>query len=167
MASATNTKTTPVNKNDEGDKNTQNLTQGSTKTKKGITINPKKEDLMSESELNEKKKLDPVGKEDSDIDNDGDVDKSDKYLNFRRKVRTSMIKRKQKMKEEIAAELRNKQLVSEEPEKVDEVAVTGAALPASTGATSHSNTSKAKSNMKSKMLAATAEYDKKKKEARG
>ena len=78
-----------------------------------------------------------------------------------------MIKRKQKMKEEIAAELRNKQLVAEEPEQVDEVAVTGAALPASTGATSHSNTSKAKSNMKSKMLAATAEYDKKKKEARG
>ncbi len=165
MASATNTKTTPVNKNDEGDKNTQNLTQGSTKTKKGITINPKKEDLMSESELNEKKKLDPVGKEDSDIDNDGDVDKSDKYLNFRRKVRTSMVKRKQKMKEEIAAALRNKQLVSEEP--IDEVAVTGAALPASVGSTSHSNTSKSKSNMKSKMLAATAEYDKKKKEARG
>ena len=31
------------------------------------------------------KKLDPVGKEDSDIDNDGDVDKSDKYLHARRK----------------------------------------------------------------------------------
>ena len=28
--------------------------------------------------------LDPVGKEDSDIDNDGDVDKTDKYLNKRR-----------------------------------------------------------------------------------
>lgn len=28
--------------------------------------------------------LDPVGKEDSDIDNDGDVDKSDKYLKNRR-----------------------------------------------------------------------------------
>lgn len=29
-------------------------------------------------------KLDPVGKEDADIDNDGDVDKTDKYLNKRR-----------------------------------------------------------------------------------
>ena len=32
------------------------------------------------------KALDPVGKEDSDIDNDGDVDKSDKYLHKRRKA---------------------------------------------------------------------------------
>ena len=31
------------------------------------------------------KKLDPVGKEDGDIDNDGDKDKSDKYLIARRK----------------------------------------------------------------------------------
>ena len=31
------------------------------------------------------KKLDPVGKEDGDIDNDGDKDKSDKYLLARRK----------------------------------------------------------------------------------
>ena len=30
--------------------------------------------------------LDPVGKEDADIDNDGDVDKSDKYLHKRRKA---------------------------------------------------------------------------------
>ncbi len=30
--------------------------------------------------------LDPVGKEDSDIDNDGDVDKTDKYLKNRRKA---------------------------------------------------------------------------------
>ena len=35
-------------------------------------------------ELTEKK-LDPVGKADADIDNDGDVDKSDKYLHARRK----------------------------------------------------------------------------------
>ncbi len=33
-----------------------------------------------------KKKLDPVGKEDKDIDNDGDHDKSDKYLLNRRKT---------------------------------------------------------------------------------
>lgn len=34
----------------------------------------------------EKKKMDPVGKADADIDNDGDVDKSDKYLHNRRKA---------------------------------------------------------------------------------
>jgi len=33
-----------------------------------------------------KKKLDPVGKEDADIDNDGDTDKSDEYLHNRRKA---------------------------------------------------------------------------------
>ena len=63
-----------------------------------IIINPKKKDLMQESirellalELGKvqeaaKKKLDPVGKEDKDIDNDGDHDKSDKYLLNRRKT---------------------------------------------------------------------------------
>ena len=35
---------------------------------------------VKEEELTEKKKLDPVGKEDKDIDNDGDHDESDKYL---------------------------------------------------------------------------------------
>ena len=34
----------------------------------------------------EKKKLDPVGKEDDDIDNDGDSDSTDKYLKKRRKA---------------------------------------------------------------------------------
>ena len=37
-------------------------------------------------------KLDPVGKEDDDIDNDGDVDASDKYLANRRKVVTKAVK---------------------------------------------------------------------------
>ena len=40
---------------------------------------------VKEEELTEKKKLDPVGKEDKDIDNDGDHDESDKYLIARRK----------------------------------------------------------------------------------
>ena len=39
-----------------------------------------------EVELEEKKKLDKVGKEDGDVDNDGDMDKSDKYLMKRRKA---------------------------------------------------------------------------------
>ena len=37
--------------------------------------------------------LDPVGKEDSDIDNDGDVDKSDKYLANKRKAVAKAIKK--------------------------------------------------------------------------
>ena len=36
--------------------------------------------------------LDPVGKEDDDIDNDGDSDKSDKYLANRRKTVSKAIK---------------------------------------------------------------------------
>tara|TARA_B100000003_G_scaffold7631_1_gene6744 strand:- start:806 stop:1270 length:465 start_codon:yes stop_codon:yes gene_type:complete len=63
-----------------------------------VVINPKKQDLMKETirqllqaELEtlkeaSKKKLDAVGKEDKDIDNDGDHDKSDKYLLNRRKT---------------------------------------------------------------------------------
>ena len=41
-----------------------------------------------------KEALDPVGKEDSDIDNDGDSDKSDKYLLNRRKAIGKAIKKK-------------------------------------------------------------------------
>ena len=37
--------------------------------------------------------LDPVGKEDGDIDNDGDKDKTDDYLLNRRKVRSKAIKK--------------------------------------------------------------------------
>jgi hypothetical protein len=45
---------------------------------------PEKKVKKEEFELTEKK-LDPVGREDKDIDNDGDHDKSDKYLLARRK----------------------------------------------------------------------------------
>jgi hypothetical protein len=41
-----------------------------------------------------KKKLDPVGKEDADIDNDGRVNKRDKYLANRRKKVSDAINRK-------------------------------------------------------------------------
>ncbi len=59
---------------------------------------------VKEEQIDEKKKLDPVGKADADIDNDGDVDKSDKYLHARRKKITAVIGAKKKMKEQ--AELR-------------------------------------------------------------
>ena len=64
--------------------------------------------------IDEKKKLDAVNhkelkgdhadRKDKDIDNDGDVDKSDKYLHARRKKVSAIIGAKKKMKEE--AELR-------------------------------------------------------------
>ena len=41
-----------------------------------------------------KEALDPVGQEDADIDNDGDTDKSDKYLHNRRKAVGKAIKKK-------------------------------------------------------------------------
>ena len=42
--------------------------------------------------VNEKKKLDPVGKEDDDIDNDGDSDDSDAYLKKRRDAISKAVK---------------------------------------------------------------------------
>ena len=65
-----------------------------------VIVNPKKDQIMSEesttirqliaqqiADLKEAaKKLDTVGKEDKDIDNDGDHDKSDKYLLNKRKT---------------------------------------------------------------------------------
>jgi len=52
------------------------------------------------------KKLDPVGKEDKDIDNDGDVDKTDKYLLKRRKAIGAAIRKKaeKKLKEAFLAD---------------------------------------------------------------
>ena len=47
--------------------------------------------------IDEKKKLDPVGKEDGDVDNDGDKDSSDSYLmNRRRAVAKAMGKKMKK-----------------------------------------------------------------------
>ena len=53
--------------------------------------------IKEEVELEEK--MDPVGKADADIDNDGDVDSSDKYLHARRKAIGKAMK-KRKMNEQ-------------------------------------------------------------------
>lgn len=45
-----------------------------------------------EESVNEAKKLDPVGKEDADINNDGKMDKTDSYLKNRRKAISAAIK---------------------------------------------------------------------------
>lgn len=73
-----------------------------TKKKGGKTVdNCVKAGFEPEGEEISEKKLDPVGKEDSDIDNDGDVDKSDKYLHARRKKIGKIMAAKGKMKEEV------------------------------------------------------------------
>jgi hypothetical protein len=51
-----------------------------------------------------KEGLDPVGKEDKDIDNDGDHDKSDKYLAARRKKIGKVLSAKKKMAENLDIE---------------------------------------------------------------
>ena len=50
-------------------------------------------------------KLDPVGQEDKDIDNDGDVDKSDKYLHKRRKAIGKAMKKRLKEERESLSEV--------------------------------------------------------------
>ena len=49
----------------------------------------------------QEKKLDPVGKEDGDIDNDGDKDASDKYLAKRRKAVSKAIAKEETIQAQI------------------------------------------------------------------
>ena len=66
--------------------------QMGTKQKGGKTVdNCVKAGVEYEGDELTEKKLDPVGKADADIDNDGDVDKSDKYLHMRRKKVSKII----------------------------------------------------------------------------
>ncbi len=65
---------------------------------------PDMSDALKKVQQFDEKKFDPVGQEDKDIDNDGDHDKSDKYLLARRKKVSKIINTKKKMKEQ--AELR-------------------------------------------------------------
>jgi hypothetical protein len=66
--------------------------QMGTKMKGGKRVdNCVKAGFEPEGEEIKEKKLDPVGKEDKDVDNDGDHDKSDKYLLARRKKVSKII----------------------------------------------------------------------------
>jgi len=60
--------------------------------------------------LQEKKKMDPVGKADADIDNDGDVDDSDEYLHNRRKaIAKAMTKEETELDEDVSKMSANSQ----------------------------------------------------------
>ena len=62
----------------------------------------KKIQALWQEVLEGKKKLDPVGKADADIDNDGDVDSSDEYLHKRRKAISKAMKKEDVELEEAA-----------------------------------------------------------------
>ena len=68
-------------------------------------------------EVLEKKKLDPVGKEDDDVNNDGKVDSSDSYLKNRRKTIAKALKKEHHQKD---ADVNIIEHDGEEVEQVDE-----------------------------------------------
>ena len=75
-----------------------------------------------------KEAMDPVGKADADIDNDGDVDKSDKYLHNRRKAISKALKTEgakesseANHKKYIAGAKKTKEEFKEEAEQIDEL----------------------------------------------
>lgn len=70
--------------------------------------------LMHGEPIEEKKKLDPVGKADADIDNDGDTDSSDEYLKKRRAAIAKSMKDEEVDKDE---DEKKKELVKEKGAK--------------------------------------------------
>lgn len=61
-----------------------------------MNFNQLVEQYLVVSEKKKKPKLDAVGKEDADVNNDGKVDKTDKYLKKRRETISKNIKKKKK-----------------------------------------------------------------------
>ena len=67
----------------------------------------------------EEKQLDPVGQEDADIDNDGDTDKSDKYLHKRRKAIAKAMKKRKVSEQEDKIGSNLKSLVKKAAKRID------------------------------------------------
>ena len=114
-------------------------------------------------EVQEKaKKLDPVGKEDGDINNDGKKDKTDSYLLNRRRVRSKIIK----MKESTLEELRKKRATPPKAEgAVDNTPEEGHEVEEAVAAKIDDSKQKdaIKERMKQRMQQMTADHDKKRK----
>ena len=66
--------------------------------KKGLHKEADYVDWILKQAKKKKKKLDPIGEEDEDINNDGKKDKSDKYLKKRREAIRKAIKEKKNKK---------------------------------------------------------------------
>ena len=66
----------------------------------------------TENKMKTEKKLDPVGKADDDIDNDGDVDSSDKYLKKRRAAIGKAMKKEAKQKPYVSSDRDGKHVMS-------------------------------------------------------
>ena len=62
--------------------------------KKGLHKEADYVDWILKQAKKKKKKLDPIGEEDEDINNDGKKDKSDKYLKKRREAIQKAMKKK-------------------------------------------------------------------------
>ena len=72
------------------------------------------QEVLNEKTVDAKIQLDPVGKEDGDVDNDGDKDTSDKYLMKRRKAIQQAISKNKKQKKAVP-----EMKLSKEQDKID------------------------------------------------
>ena len=92
--------------------------KGGTKAaKKEEEKRKKKDDKEEEVDVEEAKKLDPVGQEDGDVDNDGDEDETDDYLKNRRDAVSKAIgKKKAKKKSKMADDSKANESVEPEEE---------------------------------------------------
>ena len=90
-----------LEKKDDGDIKSVGVGKGKT----AVDTKPETDDTINDGddtpEKKDKKKLDPVGKEDDDVDNDGDVDNSDKYLKKRRKAISKAVKEESEQIDEL------------------------------------------------------------------
>ena len=85
------------------DKNPQNMALPKN-VKSGVNYQAMSQSYEPVGNIFNEKKMDPVGKEDKDIDNDGDHDSTDKYLLKRRKaISKAIAKKRGKVKEGFSA----------------------------------------------------------------
>lgn len=79
----------------------------------------------NDKEKQDGNKLDPVGKEDSDVNNDDKVDNTDEYLKNRRDVRSAAIAKEKGVSEEFLGEINDEQVNSDANEAEIDVMSSG------------------------------------------
>ena len=75
---------------------------------------------LQERKYNKVKKLDPVGQEDKDVNNDGKVDSTDKYLKHRRGVISKNIKEEETLEEDVERLAYHKKMVKQLMRKLED-----------------------------------------------